>query len=203
MANTVLGAGLLAVPRCISFAGIVPGVLLVVFSAACAIITNVFISDAAEAVGGSASFRRLSDAALPRLSLAVDGAVVVAAMGVGVTYFIIASDGFVDAIAALFSCDPPARWACILAVAAVATPLSLLRSLDSLRATSLFAVLILFFITGLVIAYALPAAEAGPLVTCPADGTASPLSCPPGPVRLFTNLEGAMSAMPTLAMAYT
>jgi amino acid permease len=203
MANTVLGTGLLAIPRCLSFAGLVPGILLIFFSAGVAVVTNVFISDAAAAIGRPASFRRLSDAAMDRLSLIVNGAVIVAAAGVGISYFIIASDGIVDALPPLLNSPAPPRWSVVLAVAAMATPLSLLRSLDSLRATSLIAILILLAITGLVLAYALPTPDKAIFIACPGDGNASPTSCPPGPILAYNGFNGAMNAMPTLALAYT
>lgn len=203
MANTILGTGLLAIPRCISFAGLIPGVVLIIFSAMVTIVTNVFISDAAEVVGGTASFRRLSDAAMDRLSILINSAIVVTAIGIGISYFIIASNGFFYALPAVFGITAPPRWCFVVAVAIITTPLSLLRSLDSLRVTSLFAVLILMAITGLVLAYALPSPDTGPFVACPSDGTASANSCPPGRVFAYTGFDGAMNAMPTLAMAFS
>ncbi|EOD14111.1 hypothetical protein EMIHUDRAFT_212114 [Emiliania huxleyi CCMP1516] len=61
LANTVLGTGILALPRSLSFAGFVPGFALIVGSALVNTLTNVYISDAAISCGWPASFRKLSD----------------------------------------------------------------------------------------------------------------------------------------------
>mmetsp|Transcript_20527 Transcript_20527/g.66681 ORF Transcript_20527/g.66681 Transcript_20527/m.66681 type:complete len:423 (-) Transcript_20527:78-1346(-) len=204
MANTIMGTGLLALPRCISLAGLVPGLLLIVLSALINVGTNVFLSDAAAVGGHPASFNKLAVAAGgPALALVTDAAVVANALGAGITYAIVAADGLTLGMPLLLGAASPGHQAWVLVVAAIITPLSLLRSLDALRLTSLLAVLILGGISGLVLLYALPASgPAADLDPCPADRTASPVSCPPGEVRLFTSPAGVLAALPTLVMAY-
>jgi len=204
MANTIMGTGLLALPRCISLAGLVPGLLLIVLSALINVGTNVFLSDAAAVGGHPASFNKLAVAAGgPALALVTDAAVVANALGAGISYAIVAADGLTLGMPLLLGAASPGHQAWVLVVAAIITPLSLLRSLDALRLTSLLAVLILGGISGLVLLYALPASgPAADLDPCPADETASPVSCPPGEVRLFTSPAGVLAALPTLVMAY-
>jgi len=215
LANTVLGTGILALPRSLSFAGFVPGFALIVGSALVNTLTNVYISDAAISCGWPASFRKLSDkAGGSSFSVLVDCSCVVSTLGTGISYAIVAANGLSRGVPLSFGVHlaplPPFSWvgldehlAWVAVVTAIITPLSLLRSLDALRLTSLIAVAILLAITLLVVLYALPEDMVGDnFDACPTDGSANEQSCPPGEASYFTAMSGVLDALPALAMAY-
>jgi len=215
LANTVLGTGILALPRSLSFAGFVPGFALIVGSALVNTLTNVYISDAAISCGWPASFRKLSDKAGGSFfSVLVDCSCVVSTLGTGISYAIVAANGLSRGVPLSFGVHlaalPPFSWvgfdehlSWVAVVTAIITPLSLLRSLDALRLTSLIAVAILIAITFLVVLYALPEDLVGDTFdACPTDGTANEDSCPPGEASYLTTMSGVLDALPALAMAY-
>lgn len=91
LANTVLGPGMLALPRSIALAGLVPGVLLVIANAALHVMTNIYLSDACETVvekglPRDATIRKISDAASGSFYLIFDTAIVLFAFGVCTSY---------------------------------------------------------------------------------------------------------------------
>eukprot|EP00965_Chrysotila_dentata_P087864 2901348-Pleurochrysis_carterae.AAC.2 len=83
MANTVLGVGLLALPRVFAHSGIVWGIIFNFV----AVFTNIFtchlIGECQARAGRPSSFKQLADAALPYFSLLVDAGVLANCLGAG------------------------------------------------------------------------------------------------------------------------
>ena len=94
LTNTVLGTGLLALPRAFSHGGIVWGLLLNMLAALLNVLSNHLIAEAQGRIGRPSNFKEIAEAAVKRFSLFVDAAVIVNALGAGCSYMIVATDSF-------------------------------------------------------------------------------------------------------------
>merc|ERR1719454_2624900 len=73
----MIGSGLVVLPHAFSQSGWEVGLGMVTLSAIVAVITTDFISESLNAVNGESSFRTISNAAFPHLSLFSDLSVVI------------------------------------------------------------------------------------------------------------------------------
>lgn len=152
--NTIVGAGILAMPFAIRQNGIVLGVVSISFSALAAGmglylqgLCSIFVKD------GHASFFQISQKTYPSLSVIFDLAIAIKCFGVGVSYLIIIGDlmpqiansfGITHSIAATRS-----FW--IFLSLLVVGPLSFLKHLDSLKYTSVVALVAVGYLVIIVI----------------------------------------------------
>ncbi|CDO55097.1 similar to Saccharomyces cerevisiae YER119C AVT6 Vacuolar aspartate and glutamate exporter [Geotrichum candidum] len=152
--NTIVGAGILAMPFAIKQNGIVLGVATISFSALAAGmglylqgLCSLFVRD------GHASFFQLSQKTYPSLSVIFDLAIAIKCFGVGVSYLIILGDlmpqiansfGITHSVAATRS-----FW--ILISFFIVGPLSFLKHLDSLKYTSVIALVAVGYLVVIVI----------------------------------------------------
>ena len=149
-AGSMLGSGLVVLPHAFAQAGWALGLAMMSVAAAVAIVTSDFISEAVVHVDRGPSFRAISNAAVPHLSLVSDAAVILTSVGSGCVYVIVASDN----LQSVLYPDGP-RWLWVLLILIVVTPLSFIRTVDALRFTSLAAAALLVYILLLVVVFAI------------------------------------------------
>lgn len=151
LCNTIIGAGICAMPYAFAAAGIVPGVLLVLLCGLTSYFGLYLLTRCAARLGGTrTSFFAVASAAMPRGSWDVrrliDGAIAVKCFGVSISYLIISGQLMPQVVLGLtrvWHADPEklpsalyTREFWILVWVLLLAPLTLLRRLDSLRHTS-------------------------------------------------------------------
>ena len=198
MANTIMGVGLLALPRAFAHGGIVWGLLLSTLAAAVNVGTCMLISECQNLMERPVTLRALADKALPNLTIAIDISVLLNALGAACSYLIVAT----DCLQYVANRDGP-RWYWTLLSVLLVTPLSFLRSMNSLRFSSLAAVVILLFITGVIITFLAgrDTPNSSIIQACPSGEDSE--SCPPGKVAAVESPIRTLSAISSLSLAYT
>jgi amino acid permease len=196
MANTVMGVGLLALPRAFAHSGLVWGLLLTTFAAGLNIFTCHLIARCQDVVGRPCSFRDLADRALPYFSVVIDLSVLVLCLGTACSYLIVATNCF------QFVAGTDIRWVWTLLALALVAPLSFLRSMDSLRFSSAAAIFILLFMTLVIVLFATHSPNA-PLIDACGSPAAHNDSCPPGPVDATQPVLPTLSAFSSLSLAFS
>ncbi|KAL1499840.1 hypothetical protein AB1Y20_012525 [Prymnesium parvum] len=203
LANSVLGTGILALPRAFAHAGFAWGLAFSTLSALLNIATSVFISEVCRRTPPPATFTSIAEAARPGYSVLVNLGLILNCVGACCSYMIVATASFQAVLA-----PAAASWYWTVLALCVVTPLSFLRSMDALRFTSLGAVLIVLFLTALILLYSLGVSDDSLLDPCanvkwngsaPADAKGP---CPPGEVDAVGSPWGILSAFSSLSMAY-
>ena len=149
LVSTMLGSGLVVLPHAFAQAGWALGLGMVTLSAVVTVLACDFISESIT-LAGHHSFRTIANAALPHFALVADLAVLLASIGSGCIYLLVASDNLQSALAP----EGP-RWIWLTLIILIVAPLSFIRSIDSLRFTSFASVLMLGYILGLIVSYAI------------------------------------------------
>lgn len=196
--NTIVGAGVLAMPLALSHMGIVLGTIVILWAGVTAGF-GLYLQTrcAAYLERGSASFFALSQITYPNAAVIFDTAIAIKCFGVGVSYLIIIGDlmpgvvrGFVDEDrVGAFMFD---RHFWITAFMLVVIPFSFLRRLDSLKYTSVIALISIGYLVILVV-YHFVAHDTLP------DGHYQT------PLRIFkwAGAVPALSSFPVIVFAYT
>jgi len=157
LVNTIIGAGTLAMPLAMSHMGILLGTCVIIWSGLTAAFGLYLQSRCARYLDrGTASFFALSQMTYPNAAVLFDGAIAIKCFGVGVSYLIIIGDlmpgvvrGFnKDADDISFLVD---RHFWITVFMLVVIPLSFLRRLDSLKYTSVVALVSISYLVVLVV----------------------------------------------------
>ncbi|RAL68628.1 hypothetical protein DID88_007341 [Monilinia fructigena] len=139
--NTIVGAGTLAMPLAMSHMGILLGTFVILWSGLMAAFGLYLQSRCARYLDrGTASFFALSQITYPNAAVIFDAAIAIKCFGVGVSYLIIIGD-LMPGVATGF--DPEAVF--------VVIPLSYLRRLDSLKYTSIVALVSIGYLVILVV----------------------------------------------------
>lgn len=198
LANTIIGAGILAMPHALSQMGILFGSIVILWAG----LTSGFglylqTRCAAYLERGSASFFALSQITYPNAAVVFDAAIAIKCFGVGVSYLIIIGQlmpgvvsGLVDeSQLAPFLVD---RRFWVTAFMLIVIPLSFLRRLDSLKYTSVIALISIGYLVILVV-YHFAASD-----TLPGGHYETPLRrfAWAGPVQ-------ALASFPVIVFAYT
>lgn len=155
--NTIVGAGTLAMPSVMSHMGIMLGVLMIVWSGCTSAFGLYLQSRCARYLDrGTASFFALSQITYPNAAVLFDAAIAIKCFGVGVSYMIIIGDlmpgvvlGFAGWAAEIPFLVDRNFW--ITAFMLLIIPLSFLRRLDSLKYTSLVALVSIGYLIVLVV----------------------------------------------------
>ncbi|KAK5991229.1 Vacuolar amino acid transporter 6 [Cladobotryum mycophilum] len=192
--NTIVGAGTLAMPSVLSHMGIMLGVVLIIWSGMMSAFGLYLQTRCARYLDrGTSSFFALSQLTYPNAAVIFDLAIAVKCFGVGVSYMIIVGDlmpgvvlglnGHADEIPYLVD-----RHFWITAFMLLVIPLAFLKRLDSLKYTSIVALISIGYLIVLVIYHFTvdPHAE-------------------PSNIRVI-KWEGAvqtLSALPVVVFAYT
>lgn len=155
--NTIVGAGTLAMPRAMSHMGMLLGTIVILWAG----LTGGFglylqTRCAAYLERGSASFFALSQITYPNAAVIFDAAIAIKCFGVGVSYLIIIGDlmpgvvlGFADESTLVPFLVDRRFW--ITAFMLIVIPLSFLRRLDSLKYTSVIALISIGYLVILVV----------------------------------------------------
>jgi amino acid permease len=196
--NTIVGAGVLAMPLAMSHMGMVLGIIVILWAGVTAGF-GLYLQTrcAAYLERGSSSFFALSQITYPNAAIIFDAAIAIKCFGVGVSYLIIIGDlmpGVMRGFAAeeglpSYLID---RHFWVTAFMLVVIPLSYLRRLDSLKYTSVVALVSIGYLVILVV-YHFTAKDTLP------DGKYTT------PLRIFTwaGPIPALSSFPVVVFAYT
>ncbi|MCJ1338445.1 hypothetical protein MMC09_003733 [Bachmanniomyces sp. S44760] len=172
LVNTIIGAGVLAMPLALSRMGILLGTFIILWSGLTAGFGLYLQTRCAKYLDrGSASFFALSQITYPNAAVIFDFAIAIKCFGVGVSYLIIIGDlmpgvvlGFSENAASFpFLVD---RHFWVTGFMLVVIPLSFLRRLDSLKYTSVIALISIGYLVILVVAHFFKGdtmAERGPI----------------------------------------
>lgn len=155
--NTIVGAGTLAMPSVMSHMGIMLGVIMIVWSGITAAFGLYLQSRCARYLErGTASFFALSQITYPNAAVIFDAAIAIKCFGVAVSYMIIIGDLMPGVVMGFLSNANSAPYLVdrnfwITAFMLLVIPLSFLRRLDSLKYTSLVALVSIGYLIVLVI----------------------------------------------------
>ncbi|KAF4469336.1 AVT6-involved in amino acid efflux from the vacuole [Fusarium albosuccineum] len=155
--NTIVGAGTLAMPSVMSHMGIMLGVFLIIWSGLTAAFGLYLQSRCARYLErGTASFFALSQITYPNAAVIFDAAIAIKCFGVGVSYMIIIGDLMPGVVLGFLSNANSAPYLVdrnfwITAFMLLIIPLSFLRRLDSLKYTSIVALVSIGYLIVLVI----------------------------------------------------
>ncbi|TGO44221.1 hypothetical protein BOTNAR_0893g00030 [Botryotinia narcissicola] len=155
--NTIVGAGTLAMPLAMSHMGILLGTFVIIWSGMMAAFGLYLQSRCARYLDrGTASFFALSQITYPNAAVIFDAAIAIKCFGVGVSYLIIIGD-LMPGVATGFSQGAESmpilmdRKFWITVFMFVVIPLSYLRRLDSLKYTSIVALVSIGYLVILVV----------------------------------------------------
>ncbi|KAJ5718743.1 hypothetical protein N7488_004389 [Penicillium malachiteum] len=157
LVNTIVGAGVLAMPLAMSHFGIVLGIFVILWSGATAGFGLYLQSRCALYLErGNASFFALSQLTYPNAAVLFDAAIAIKCFGVGVSYLIIIGDLMPGVVQGFVSGEPlydflVDRHFWVTAFMLIVIPLSYLRRLDSLKYTSIAALVSMAYLVVLVV----------------------------------------------------
>lgn len=155
--NTIVGAGVLAMPFAFSHMGIVLGILVILWAGLTAGLGLYLQTRCARYLArGTAKFRTVSAITYPKAAVFVDAAIVLKCFGVGVSYLIIIGDLMPRVVAGIthdvgshgYLLD---RHFWITAFMLIVIPFSFLRKMDSLKFTNIIALCSIGYLWVLVI----------------------------------------------------
>ncbi|KAI1263454.1 transmembrane amino acid transporter protein-domain-containing protein [Xylariaceae sp. FL1019] len=155
--NTILGAGTLAMPSALSHFGMLLGILVILWGGFTSAFGLYLQSRCARYLErGSSSFFALSQLTYPNAAVIFDAAIAIKCFGVGVSYMIIIGDlmpgvveGFDSRTAAVSYLMDRNFWITVFMLFII--PLSFLRRLDSLKYTSIIALIAIGYLIILVV----------------------------------------------------
>ncbi|EMR11503.1 hypothetical protein PNEG_00516 [Pneumocystis murina B123] len=157
--NTIIGAGVLAMPYALSSTGILGGIIILFISAITSGLGLYFLAGCAlKLKRGEASFHKITDITFPSVSFLFDAIIAVKCFGVTVTYLILIGDVMPQVIRMIKSdlSDTSfliSRHFWITIFMAFITPFMFLRRLDSLRYISIVSLFSISYLTIIVIKY--------------------------------------------------
>lgn len=157
LTNTIIGAGVLALPYAVAMSGSVLGVMNLLINGVVQFFSLHILSLCAAKVPHPASFYTVTQASVPSLSFLIDLAVTVQSFGVCSSYLIVIG-GLMPDVMDNFGVG--GVWAqreiWIFIGFTVVAPLSCLKKLDALKFTSVLSVLFVLFLTLLVFLFSVP-----------------------------------------------
>lgn len=193
--NTIVGAGVLAMPFAISHMGLVCGTLVIIWAGLTAGFGLYLQTRCARYLErGTAKFRTVSAITYPRAAVFVDAAIVLKCFGVGVSYLIIIGElmprvvtGFTDNVGNhTFLLD---RHFWITAFMLIVIPFSFLRKMDSLKFTNMIALTSIGYLVVLVVYHFAKGDTLAQRGNIKVIGTAGPISF--------------LSSVPVMVFGYT
>eukprot|EP00039_Didymoeca_costata_P025825 m.14363 g.14363 ORF g.14363 m.14363 type:complete len:472 (+) comp5069_c0_seq1:255-1670(+) len=201
LSNTILGAGLLALPYAFGQAGTAVGATLLVFAGLGSTLGLHLLAVSQDTVGiKPSSFYTVASAAFPSLTSVIDIAVAVKCFGVGTSYLIVVGDMMPDAMEYFGGYSNRQIW--VLIGWALVVPLACLKSLNALRFTS---TLSMVFISGLVIMIILYASNIPGLDPCEGanmtPGERHP--CKGKDTELYESPEDTLKVLSIFVFAFT
>lgn len=197
LANTILGTGMLAQPAAIASLGLLLGALMIGFAGFTSALGLYFLSRCASRTPPrQSSFNAVAKLTFPHAAVLFDIAIAVKCFGVSISYLIIIGDLMPKVVqilspngdigdVALFLLD---RRFWITVFMAVIIPLSFLKKLDSLRYTSMIALVAVVYLLFIVVFYFFDPSSPSP---------------PPGSVRLINLSTDFFTNLPVFIFAFT
>lgn len=188
----VIGAGVLAMPLAVSHMGMVLGISVIIWSGVTAGFGLYLQSQCARYLEkGNASFFALSQLTYPNASVVFDAAIAIKCFGVGVSYLIIIGDLMPAVAQGLFGSEQNVldRHFWITAFMLIIIPLSYLRRLDSLKYTSIAALVCIGYLVVLIVyhfAIGDTMVDRGPVRVIAWEGVVPTLSSLPVTIFAFT-----------------
>jgi amino acid permease len=212
LANTIVGAGMLGLPGAFGGTGWLSGIILIVVSAIFSAHGLVLLSKSAIITGKPASFYSVAHASVPRYTMLIDAAVAVKCFGVATGYLITISDSMVNALHHMLMSGDSEReqtfiislllsrhfWVCGATLSVL--PLSFYRTLDELKKASALALVFVFMLVGMILAYANGLAD--PCSGFNNDDNSEHETCK-GDMEPYTNLSSTISKLPIFVFAFT
>ncbi|KAI9375754.1 transmembrane amino acid transporter protein-domain-containing protein [Aspergillus egyptiacus] len=204
LVNTIVGAGVLAMPLAISHMGIVLGVFVILWSGLTAGFGLYLQARCAQYLDrGSASFFALSQITYPNAAVIFDAAIAIKCFGVGVSYLIIIGDLMPGVIQGFTGGEPTYEFLMdrhfwVTAFMLIIIPLSYLRRLDSLKYTSIAALVSMGYLVVLVVYHFVigdTKADRGPIRVIHWAGPVPTLSSFPVIVFAFTCHQNMFSIL--------
>jgi len=156
LVNTIVGAGVLAMPLALSHMGILLGTFVIIWAGLTSGFGLYLQTRCARYLDrGSASFFALSQITYPNAAVIFDAAIAIKCFGVGISYLIIIGD-LMPGVIKGFSDNPPGNFLLdrhfwVTAFMLIVIPLSFLRRLDSLKYTSVIALISIGYLVVLVV----------------------------------------------------
>ena len=199
--NTALGSGILGLPGAFAKAGMFGGIGLLAITSVLAVIGVHLLCEVADRVGRPASFYSVSQAAAgAQAGVLIDVLIAINAFGCATSYLIVVGDVLPEVSS---SFNAPAlltsRNFWMLVALAVGAPLSYLRDLSALSATSYVAFVCVVYISAVVGVFAIDPAGFDP---CGAGMEANTTHCG-GEVQPLTSISTTLDAMPIFIFAFT
>lgn len=157
--NTILGAGMLAMPKALASVGLGFGVFMIFFCGLASGFGLFLLSRVAAEVGRKSSFYACAKITYPKAALWIDMAIAIKCFGVSVSYLIICGDLLPQVCRSLYSHELhdksflASKTVWITICTTIITPIAFLRKLDSLRYTSAFALLGVVYLLVLVVVF--------------------------------------------------
>lgn len=159
LANTIIGAGVLAMPHAMSVLGIFGGIVVITFAGLTAGFGLYLLTRCSKYVtSGQASFFTISKKTYPNAAILFDLAIALKTFGVAVSYLIIISNLTPQVIHAAFPWSEDSTylmdrrfWLTVFMI--IIIPLSFLRRLDSLKYTSVVSLFAIGYLVLLVIGH--------------------------------------------------
>lgn len=191
--NTIIGAGILAMPFAFKSNGILLGLVVIAISGVAASLGLYLqgISSLYLPKGSNASFFSVATITYPSLAVVFDIAIAIKCFGVGVSYIIIIGDLMPQISESLHLTHEflLKRQFWVAVAMAVVGPLSFLRKLDSLKYTSVVALVSVGYLVLIVVGHFLvrdTSAQRGPIKIVEPDSLWAALSSLPIVVFAFT-----------------
>eukprot|EP01084_Bolivina_argentea_P081761 148032_1 len=201
---SVIGAGTLGIPYAVAQTGYVIAIILFIFVAILTVVTLNLNLEPAQELIPNASYNRLCDETTPKLKKFVDFSVSITTFGILCAYFVVIGDLLPDVVITFYDDDDDhlftnrRTWIIIYLIIFI-LPTVRLRKMDSLRFTSLFAILCFMYIMGVIIVYTL----VDDLNPCRDDPIHGPDHCM-GDIHAFpTNYLAIFKAIPIFFLAYS
>mmetsp|Transcript_20647 Transcript_20647/g.37306 ORF Transcript_20647/g.37306 Transcript_20647/m.37306 type:complete len:480 (+) Transcript_20647:105-1544(+) len=207
LSNTIVGAGMLGLPGAFGGTGWLSGIVLIALAATFSAHGLVLLSKAACLTGRPSSFYSVALASVPRYTILIDLAVALKCFGVATGYLITISDSMVNALDHILLTGDPAnderflislllsRHFWVVGALVLVLPFSFYRTLDELKKASALALVFVFMLLGMIIAYANGIAD-------PCMGNESGDSCR-GEIEPYTNVPSTLSKLPIFVFAFT
>ncbi|KAJ3098712.1 hypothetical protein HDU97_003771 [Phlyctochytrium planicorne] len=158
LTNTILGAGVLAMPGALYSVGLGLGVILIIMGALASILGLTLLSLCASRIGRNASFFAVSKMTYPSAALWFDLAIAIKCFGVSVSYLVIIRDLMPEVIRGISPTLPPdslllSHFFWVTVSIMMVSPFAFARRLDSLRYTSALALMALVYLVMIVVGY--------------------------------------------------
>lgn len=134
LANTILGAGMLGLPRAFAECGWLPAPLLLMCFGAFSTAALIMLSECADAIGRPSNIAAVAEAAVPGFGALFDVAIAIKCFGVATSYLVVVGDSVPQAMVAFGGTGPLLeRRVWVLVALAFGAPLAYMERITALR----------------------------------------------------------------------